>query len=61
LPTGVIWGEADRTVPIRALDDITAARPDVVVARVADAGHVPMIERPEAFVTALEHVLGRLG
>ena len=61
MPLGVLWGEADRTVPIRALDDLTSLRPGAVVARVADAGHVPMVERPDAFVMALEHVLDSLG
>jgi pimeloyl-ACP methyl ester carboxylesterase len=56
-PVGVIWGEADLTVPIRMLDDLLGARPDAVVARVAGAGHIPMVERPHEFVTALRAVL----
>jgi pimeloyl-ACP methyl ester carboxylesterase len=57
---GVIWGEADRTVPIRALDDLLAARPDAVVARLTDTGHVPMVERPLEFVRALQQLLDEL-
>jgi pimeloyl-ACP methyl ester carboxylesterase len=57
MPLGVIWGEADRTVPIRALDDLLEARPDAVVVRIADAGHVPMVESPEDFVAALETLI----
>ena len=57
MPLGVIWGQADRTVPIRALDDLLDARPDATVIRVADAGHVPMIERPEQFIAALETLI----
>jgi pimeloyl-ACP methyl ester carboxylesterase len=56
-PLGVIWGEADRTVPIRALDDVLAARPDAAVVRLAGAGHVPMVERPDVFVAALTALL----
>ena len=56
-PLGVIWGEADRTVPIRALDDLLQVRPDAEVVRIADAGHVPMIERPEQFATALQGLI----
>src|ERR1700722_6157781 len=59
-PLGVIWGEADRTVPIRALDDLLAARPDAAVVRLADAGHVPMVERPEVFAAALTALRGGL-
>lgn len=57
MPLGVIWGEADRTVPIRALDDLLAARPDATVIRIQDAGHVPMVERPDAFVAALRGLI----
>ena len=57
MPLGVIWGEADRTVPIRALEDLLGARPDATVIRVADAGHVPMIERPQEFIAALQTLI----
>jgi pimeloyl-ACP methyl ester carboxylesterase len=53
----VIWGEADRTVPIRALDDLLEARPDASVVRISEAGHVPMVERPEEFASALETLI----
>jgi pimeloyl-ACP methyl ester carboxylesterase len=59
-PLGVIWGEADRTVPLRALDEVTSARPDAHVIRLPDAGHVPMVEQPEAFADALELLLHEL-
>lgn len=57
MPVGAIWGEADRTIPIRALEDLVRARPDTEVARIPDAGHVPMIERPALFVEALERLI----
>jgi pimeloyl-ACP methyl ester carboxylesterase len=57
MPLGVIWGEADRTVPIRALEDLLLARPDAEVVRIAEAGHVPMIERPDEFVRALQSLI----
>jgi pimeloyl-ACP methyl ester carboxylesterase len=60
VPLGVIWGEADLTVPIRALADLTEARPDAFVVRLAGAGHVPMIERPVAFTEALFGLLDTL-
>ena len=59
-PLGVIWGEADRTVPLRAVQGVTDARPDARVARLAKVGHVPMVERPEEFVAALELLLAEL-
>ncbi len=57
VPLGVIWGEADRTVPIRALDDLLQARPDANVTRMQGAGHVPMIEQPDEFVVALRGLI----
>lgn len=57
MPVGAIWGEADRTIPIRALEDLVRARPDTAVARIPAAGHVPMIERPALFVEALERLI----
>jgi pimeloyl-ACP methyl ester carboxylesterase len=53
VPIGVIWGEADLTVPIRGLEDLLAERPDARVIRLPDRGHVPMVEDPEAFAAAL--------
>jgi pimeloyl-ACP methyl ester carboxylesterase len=52
-PLGVIWGEADLTVPIRGLEDLLAERPDARVVRLPNTGHVPMVEHPDAFVAAL--------
>ena len=59
-PLGVIWGEADQTMPVETLTAIVAARPDALVARLRDAGHVPMVERPASFVEALEWLLVEL-
>jgi pimeloyl-ACP methyl ester carboxylesterase len=54
---GVIWGEADRTVPIRALEELVQARPDARVVTLPDTGHVPMVERPAEFTAALVTLL----
>lgn len=59
-PLGLIWGEHDRTVPARIARVITEARPDAQLELIPAAGHVSMVERPEAFVAALEGLLGRL-
>ncbi len=56
-PLGLIWGDKDRTVPPSVADAIVAIRPDAELVMLADCGHVPMVERPDAFVAALEHVL----
>jgi len=57
MPLGVIWGDVDRTVPIRGLDEVLKARPDARVTRIPNAGHVPMVECPELFVAALQPLI----
>jgi len=60
VPLGVIWGERDRTVPLRHADVIREARPDAEITVIERAGHVVMVERPDAFVAALDELLQRL-
>jgi pimeloyl-ACP methyl ester carboxylesterase len=59
-PLGLVWGQRDRTVPRYLADEILAVRPDAVMEEIARSGHVPMVERPEAFADALRSVLRRL-
>jgi 3-oxoadipate enol-lactonase len=59
-PLGLVWGEHDPVIPRKRIDVIRGARPDVVLSVVPDTAHAPMLERPDAFCTALEDVLGRL-
>ena len=56
-PIGVIWGERDRTVPISSLAALLAERPDARVIRLPETGHVPMVEHPQEFLTALRTLL----
>lgn len=44
-------------MPIRALEDLVDARPDARVMTFAETGHVPMVERPTEFTTALVTLL----
>ena len=60
VPLGVIWGMQDRTVPARIARRVLDARPDADVVMLERAGHVPMVERPDAFADALEGLLERL-
>jgi pimeloyl-ACP methyl ester carboxylesterase len=59
-PLGLIWGVRDRTVPVRLAKVITAVRPDAELELIDGVGHVAMVERPEAYVAALEALLTRL-
>jgi pimeloyl-ACP methyl ester carboxylesterase len=60
IPVGLIWGARDRTVPARLARKIVRLRPDCQLEMIERAGHVSMVERPEAFARALEALLGRL-
>ena len=60
VPVGLIWGRSDRTVPIGTLGVLKLARRDAAVAVIPGAGHVPQVERPDAFVAALRGLLTRL-
>jgi pimeloyl-ACP methyl ester carboxylesterase len=59
-PLGVMWGAEDRTIPARNAEHVRGARPDARVVVIERAGHVPMVERPEEFVAALERLLAAL-
>jgi pimeloyl-ACP methyl ester carboxylesterase len=56
-PLAVIRGERDPVVPAGVVRALAARRPDLACATIADAGHLPMMERPEAFVDVLEDLL----
>ena len=60
VPLGLIWGAEDRTIPARTADLVRSERPDVEAITIERAGHVVMVERPEAFAAALEELLARL-
>jgi pimeloyl-ACP methyl ester carboxylesterase len=57
MPVGAVWGTADRVVPPGGLDSVRALRPDAACEAVDGAGHIAMVEQPDAFVAALQRVL----
>jgi pimeloyl-ACP methyl ester carboxylesterase len=56
-PTAVLWGRHDRFVPL-GLAEGASARLGWPLHVIDDAGHVPHIERTDAFVDALDAALG---
>ena len=56
-PLGLVWGTRDRTIPAGIAREIRARRPDAALELIEDAGHVPMVERPDAFAAALRRLL----
>jgi len=59
-PVGAIWGEGDRIIPAGGIETLRAARPDAPIVTIPDTGHIPMMERPEAFAAALDEILAAL-
>jgi pimeloyl-ACP methyl ester carboxylesterase len=57
-PTLLVWGERDPLVPLRLAAEYERAIPDVRLVVLEGAGHVPMVERPEAFARAVLAFLG---
>jgi pimeloyl-ACP methyl ester carboxylesterase len=57
VPLGLVWGEHDRTSPIADYELARELRPDARARVVRGAGHMPMLEQPDAFAEALAAVL----
>jgi pimeloyl-ACP methyl ester carboxylesterase len=54
-PTLVIHGDRDRLIPIAAARDLIRRRPDWALEVIEGAGHVPMMETPNLFMSVLKH------
>lgn len=57
MPWGVIWGMKDPIATPAVLASFEQEFPGIVVRRLADAGHFPQEEQPEAFANALRELL----
>lgn len=56
-PLLLVWGEADRTVPLAAAEDFVAHCPTARLQVIPAAAHVPYVEQPSAFGSALRSML----
>lgn len=59
VPLGLVWGRHDRVIPLSVADAVRVTAPEVPLEVVEDAGHLVMVERPEAFAAAVAAVLHR--
>jgi pimeloyl-ACP methyl ester carboxylesterase len=57
MPVGAVWGRGDRVIPPGGVKTVRCLRPDSVCEVIDGAGHISMVEQPDAFVDALERVL----
>lgn len=53
-PTLLIHGSLDRLIPVAAARELARRRPGWTLRVIEGAGHVPMMETPEAFMRVLE-------
>ena len=56
-PTLVIHGSLDRVIPVAAARDLVRRRPDWTLRVLEGAGHVPMMETPEEFLSVVNEWL----
>lgn len=52
-PVQLVWGTDDIVLPVRHADGVTELFPRAPLHRIADAGHLVMVEQPAAFMRAL--------
>ena len=60
-PTLLVWGAEDMLVPVEDADEFERLIPDARKVILEDTGHVPMLERPEAFNAGLMEFLAETG
>jgi 3-oxoadipate enol-lactonase len=57
-PTLVMCGALDQTTPAALAQDVARAIPGALYREIADSGHCPMLEQPQALVAAMTAFLG---
>lgn len=57
MPVGAVWGRGDCVIPPGGAHTVRRLRPDAPCEVIDGAGHIAMVEQPDAFVDALERVL----
>ena len=57
VPTLLVWGANDRVYPRELGDAYAELIPGATLVVIPDCGHLPHVERPEAFVAALDKFL----
>jgi pimeloyl-ACP methyl ester carboxylesterase len=53
-PTVIVHGDQDRLIPLRLAEAALRRRPDWRLTILPSCGHMPQLERPGAFIAALE-------
>lgn len=57
VPTALIWGAKDTVTPPAQAEALAELIPDAALTWLPDVGHIPQIEAPDAFISALHRAL----
>ncbi|UMG92814.1 alpha/beta fold hydrolase [Nocardioides sp. TF02-7] len=57
MPMAVVWGRDDQVIPAHHAENAAALAPDAMVEVMADAGHFPHRDHPEAFAAFLDRFI----
>jgi len=57
VPALILTGDKDQIIPLTKADEMLAGLPNATLAIVEDAGHMPMLERPDATTAAIRRYL----
>lgn len=60
VPVEVVCGDADVLTPVALSEEVVAAVPGARLTRVPGAGHMPLLEAPDAVAEALARLWGRV-
>ncbi|MDP3703475.1 MAG: alpha/beta hydrolase [Candidatus Omnitrophota bacterium] len=60
IPAAILWGDKDSTTPLEQAHDLQKLLPRAALTVLPGLGHIPQIEDPEAFNSALLTALGKL-
>ncbi len=60
VPTLILWGQEDRLIPVHWASLFANHLPQSEMVLIPGCGHLPQLEKPQAFLAALKHFLDHL-
>ncbi len=60
VPVLIIVGDSDQIVPMQRAEAMASALPNAVLATIENAGHMPMLEQPQATALAIRNFLAEI-
>jgi pimeloyl-ACP methyl ester carboxylesterase len=60
VPVAFLWGDRDHLFPVATLEELRRLVPGARAEVIANAGHVPQLDRPDAFVAAVERLIDQM-